>query len=160
MKTKKLILLGIGIISALSLIFAYTAQYGFGILPCNLCLYQRVPYFVVIGLSAVGFFAPRAQNIFIALCAAAFAVNAGIAFYHVGVEYKWWVSALEGCKVTFDDTQTLEQMMKTPAVPCDTPTWFDPIFGMTMAFWNIIFSIFLTFLCGLSIKMTMKRSTK
>ena len=46
---------GIFAVSATALANAYIAEYGFGLEPCILCLYQRVPYAVagVLGLAAL-----------------------------------------------------------------------------------------------------------
>ncbi len=73
---------------------AYTAQFGFGLEPCILCLYQRIPYAVagLLGLLALLLPPGRYPVWAVAGCGAAFAAGAGIAFYHVGVEQHWWMS--------------------------------------------------------------------
>ncbi|MBL4614473.1 MAG: disulfide bond formation protein B, partial [Magnetovibrio sp.] len=81
---------------ATSLAFAYAAQFGFDLEPCILCLYQRVPFAVAIILGLIGLLKPQWLVMVFTLAITAFAINCGIAVYHVGVEQHWWVSAA-GC---------------------------------------------------------------
>lgn len=126
------------LISIIALGSALTAQYVFQILPCNLCLYQRAPFVAAIFFSLIGLISKTARRPALVLCALTFAVNTLIAFYHVGVEQHWWVSVLEGCKVDFSQGSSLEDIMATPSVPCDKPAWLDPVFGQSMAFYNVL----------------------
>lgn len=128
---------------------ALIAQYAFGMEPCTLCLYQRVPYALTAALGIAGFFAswkfnrPKAAALMLFISSVLFLTGAGIAFYHAGVEQHWWVSFLEGCKVTFDTGETknlLEKIQSLSAVPCDRIPWKDPVFGLSMAAWNAIVS--------------------
>lgn len=122
---------------------AYTAQYGFGLMPCVLCLYQRIPFFVVIVLSAISFFAHgKLKTILISLCALALLTGAGIAFYHTGVE-KHWFYMDGGCAAEENTANSLEelrnQLIGKPNIPCDKPAFL--FLGLSMATWNFIFSL-------------------
>ena len=139
-------------ISMIALSAAFIAQYGFQILPCNLCLYQRYPYAIVILLALIGLAYQPARLPTLILCTLAFFGNAALALYHVGVEQHWWASMFEGCKVTFDSDATLDQIMATPSVPCDKPAWLDPIFGMSMAVYNMLVCLGMSVFCFISIK--------
>ncbi len=80
---------------------AFIAQYWGGLEPCPLCLYHRVPFFVGGALALAAMIlnpriASRARGPLLALVGLGFAVNAGIALYHVGVENHWWASAVCG----------------------------------------------------------------
>lgn len=134
-------------ISVAALAFALTGQYGFGLHPCVLCIYQRIPYGIVIGLAVIGTVltnkaGDKAGAAVIALCGLAFLANAGIAFYHVGVEEKWWASA--ACSVpdlsnlSFEELQ--RRIQEAPSVSCDAIAW--QMLGISMAGYNVI-------LCGL-----------
>lgn len=132
-------------IAAAALAAAYTAQYGFGLLPCILCLYQRIPYAVVVVIGLAGTFAPEAARRPLAwLCAATFAAGAGIAGFHVGVEQHWW-QGLETCSGAALDTSSLEalraQITGSKLPRCDQPAW--ALFGITMAGYNMAASLFL-----------------
>lgn len=127
---------------------ALTAQYGFGLQPCTLCLYQRVPYVLAILLGLAGFIAakhaqPRVSAFLVFLCALVFLAGGVIAAYHSGVEQHWWQSFLEGCHVDFgaaSGADLLKKIQSTQAARCDEIPWADPVFGFSMAVWNIFVS--------------------
>jgi disulfide bond formation protein DsbB len=123
---------------------AYIAQYIFGLLPCALCLYQRVPYFIVLALSLIALFYDSVRKIPLLpyFCASLFFINAIIAFYHMGVEQHWWVSFIKDCaapKIT-----DLDSLISAPVVRCDSPQW--SFLGFTMAQYHILWSLDLTVL--------------
>lgn len=136
------ILWGLGLISVAALSAALIAQYGFGLYPCELCLYQRIPYAVVILLAVLGLIATKKMGakygaFNIALCAIAFFINSAIAFYHVGVEESWWSS---GCSINTIANQSVDDMLaaikSAPAVSCSAKPW--TLFGLSMAAYNVI----------------------
>jgi len=140
--------LALGLLSAASLGMAFIAQYVFGLAPCNLCVIQRWPFVIIIGLSALGFFLtkhPKLSSGVMGLIGLTFLTNAAIAFYHSGVERKWWKSFLEGCSVPQlegNADQILAQIQSiTEAVRCDEIPWADPIFGLSMANYNVVFCL-------------------
>lgn len=145
---------------------ALTAQYGFGLHPCPLCLYQRMPYFAIflLGLAALlparrG--RPKTAALLVALAAPVFMAGAAIAFYHHGVEQHWWASFLEGCKVTLDtgDAQSLlSQIMAAGPARCDEIPWADPVLGLSMAAWNAVISAAMAALSLLSAILIARRA--
>jgi len=153
--------------SVLSLAAALTAQYMFGLAPCILCIYQRVPFVLTALLALAGLvLAYRAERVKVAaflvlLCGVIFWVGAGIAFYHVGVEQHWWVSHLEGCAVDFAaaNPQDLMALLDSrPAVRCDEIPWADPLFGISMAGYNAILSLIVGALCGISALLVTRKA--
>ncbi len=135
-------------LGALATVFAM--QYGWGIAPCPLCVYQRYPY-VAAGLLAlvalvVGEGAWRRR--LMAATALVFTGGAGLAVYHVGVEQHWWTSAV--CETGLGAAQTLEelraQILATPVVPCDVVSW--SLFGISLAGYNAMASLPLALLAG------------
>ncbi|PZQ44405.1 MAG: disulfide bond formation protein B [Micavibrio aeruginosavorus] len=139
------------IIATLALVAAFTSQYVYGLQPCVLCIYQRWPYglIIVLGLlgALIGAKAPKSQPIFLGLITLTFAANAGIAFYHSGVERHWWKSFLEGCTIPVIEgniTDVLAQIAATPAARCDEIPWTDPVLGLSMANYNVIACLVLT----------------
>jgi len=157
-----------GGLSALALIAAYGAEYIFNLAPCVLCLYQRVPYAVIVFLGLFGFWLVekkpalmRHAPAIMGGIAVSFLVNAGIAFYHTGVERHWWKSHLEGCAVPEmkgDITDVLAQIAATPVVRCDQIPWTDPILGLSMANYNVMFCLGLG-IVALSCALVMPRPT-
>ncbi len=124
---------------------AFIAQYWGGLEPCPLCLYQRVPFFVGGALALAAMIlnpriASRARGPLLALVGLGFAVNAGIALYHVGVENHWWASAVcGGGPPAIASAEDLRRALAQPAPKaCDTVDW--TLFGVSMAGYNIVFS--------------------
>ncbi|MCH7943878.1 MAG: disulfide bond formation protein B [Proteobacteria bacterium] len=84
---------------------AYLSQYAGGLQPCPLCLLQRLPYGVIVLLGAVAVVLigrGRRPLMLIALIGGLFALDAGIAFYHVGVEGGWF-EGLAACSSGGED---------------------------------------------------------
>lgn len=122
---------------------AYIAQYGFAMKPCILCLYQRVPYFVILALAFPALFlARKAQAILLILCAIAAFSDVGIAAYHVAVEQKLIVQETS-CAEDVAPSNSIEelraQLMGTPHVACDKPQFV--FLGISMAGWNLLYSL-------------------
>lgn len=130
-------LIFIGISSFLVLGVALTAQYGFGLHPCKLCIWQRVPYLAVGVLAGLG--AWRGWRFVLPLCALLLLGEAGLAAYHAGVE-AGWIAGAGSCTQAVDASLTLEQMRAqiagAPLVPCDQP--MARFLGLSMAAWNAL----------------------
>ena len=137
-----------------ALAFALIIQYGFDVQPCVLCLWQRVPFIVVAVLAAVALL--RQSNsqqvrLLLAACAVVFAVGAGLALFHTGVELHWWLGT-SGCKVqplsgaSVEDLRT--QLLHTVVASCDQISW--TFLGFSMANWNVPFSAALAGFSGIA----------
>lgn len=133
------LMLGIG-----SVAMALIAEHIFGLAPCILCLYQRVPYalIAIIGFVSLMFLDNRrgyqACMILLALTMLAGGI---IGAFQSGVEFGWWTFQRD-CGAGFDPTasvdQFLAQIQSAPTVRCDEPSWW--FLGLTMASWNALFS--------------------
>lgn len=132
--------------SVIALSGAYGSQIFGGLHPCVLCLYQRVPYALVIALGLIILIleargrSDLTQWILI-LAGAAFLVGGGIALFHVGVEQHWW-QGTEGCVGTSGATSVEElraQIMASPVTRCDEIPW--SLFGVSMAGYNVVASL-------------------
>ncbi len=128
---------------------AYTAELAFGLEPCILCLYQRIPYAVagVLGLLALLLPRGRYRVWAVAGCGAAFIAGAGIAFYHVGVEQHWWMSAASCGGGGGPEPRTVEELrtllLAKPPKGCDETDW--TLFGLSMATYNVAASLALAY---------------
>ncbi len=132
---------------------AFASQYWGGLQPCDLCWQQRYPYMatIVIGLAAC---IAQRQNpagpvwkILLVTAGVSFAVGAGIAGYHAGVEWQWWTGP-QSCTSTVSGNQDLDKLMQTilqtDVIRCDTPAW--TLFGLSMAGYNFLASSLLMLL--------------
>jgi disulfide bond formation protein DsbB len=136
-----LILLGA---CAVALGAALVAQFGFGLAPCHLCTLQRIPYAFAALLSLIALLDPapaRQRALLLGLCAASFATNIALAFYHVGVERHWWEASCSGGEPLATTTAGLLARLKSgpPAVACDAMPF--ALFGVSIAGMNLIASV-------------------
>lgn len=145
------------LISALALAAALTGQFVYNLHPCVLCLYQRVPFMVAVGLGIAGLGAhknARLTDIILTLLALAFLINAGIATYHTGVEMGWWRSFVEGCavpKLEGNSDEWIDKILSNPSVPCTEVQWRDPVIGLTMANYNVLLCLGLFAMCAMAL---------
>lgn len=141
-KPMRALVYGCCIVSAAMLGAALIAQYVFDLFPCELCIFQRIPY----GIIAVGgwlaimvFKTETALARVAALCGVLFLVDAGIAGYHTGVEYGVFKGP-SACSNNGKPGTTLEEMraaiMNAPLVSCDQPMAY--FLGLSMAAWNTL----------------------
>lgn len=150
-------------VCAFALAAALYSEVALGLEPCILCIYQRIPFALVILFGLVGIayrkhsFLPRAM---VGLSGLALLINSGIAFYHTGVEQKWWKSAVEGCAVpNFETTEVqsiLENIMSAPTASCADIPWQDPFIGLSMANYNVLMCLGLCIACALSVWLSRK----
>ena len=126
-----------------ALAVALTAQYGFGLEPCVLCTYQRIPYWAVAGMALVALLMPESDRGGVAMMiAVVFALGAALAFYHFGVEQKWWAAATAcaaqgGMPTSFDAFRA--QPLAPIAKPCDAVDW--TVFGLSITLYNSAMSL-------------------
>lgn len=165
-------LIGVLALSVFSLLAAYIAEYVFGLKPCILCLYQRIPFAVAIVLSLGALLIAKNMNSHkktigmagVGLSGLAYFVNGSIATYHTGVEQKWWDSHLEGCAAPIKPGMTAEELMASimaaPTVRCDEIPWADPILGLSMANMNMTLGFGVAGLCALSLVLTTRSKPK
>ncbi len=134
------------VLSAGPLAAALISQYFFGLHPCELCIYQRIPYAVIILFSLFAYLKPVNKSIVTLLVISihAFLINSAIAFYHVGVEKHWWVHG--DCSGNFDMTSVeslKKSLFETPVVHCDDIQF--ELLGVSMAGWNFLYCLVIGF---------------
>jgi disulfide bond formation protein DsbB len=134
-------------VSVGGLVAALAGQYLFGLEPCILCLYQRIPYGVaaLLALAALLVASARAKAWLVGGCGLAFAAGFVLAVYHVGIEQHWWgaVAACDGPSVaglTLEDLQA--QLAHNTLKPCDQLDW--RLFGISLAGYNAMVMAALT----------------
>lgn len=132
----------LGAVATAALIFALVMQYHFGLAPCVLCIYQRVPYALVVAVAlAVAVTRDRFAVPALFGMGTLFMIGAGIAVFHTGVEQQWW-EGTASCGVPRLDASDLEtlrqQIMNMPAARCDQIAWV--FLGLSMATWNVALS--------------------
>ena len=135
----------IGAVAAATLAGAWIFQ-GFGIVPCELCLKERIAYYGAVPLAAIIAYAASGRTKAIAASgliglALIFAVNAGLGIYHSGVEWAWWsgptdcTGAIAGAPNVAD---FLNELQHIKVVRCDEVQI--RILGLSLANWNVLIS--------------------
>jgi len=135
----------------LALGIALASEFWGGLVPCELCLAQRWPWYGAIPVSlGLVVFRPSPLERFVApFWLLVFLGSAALAFYHVGVEQHWFAGPT-ACTAGDLRGLTIEELTKrimaTPVVLCDTPQW--DFHGLTMAGLNLIASLAMAALSG------------
>ena len=132
-----------------------------GLEPCELCLYQRWPYYAVIAASALALVLGRrgVTRALLALAALAFLAGAGLAAYHVGVE-QHWIAGPTACTSSGAPAGSIEELRRRllaqPVVECDQVQW--SLLGVSLAGWNVAASLALALGCLVALRRPEGRS--
>tara|TARA_Y100000996_G_C22454119_1_gene615120 strand:+ start:56 stop:538 length:483 start_codon:yes stop_codon:yes gene_type:complete len=141
----KFILILIMLFSIFALISAYFIQYILNHEPCNLCLIERIPYFLAIFLIILTMVSKRFEKIVLCLLSLVFIFGAMVSFYHFGIEQGFFseslVCSLEKNNSNLSKIEILEQLKQT-TVSCKNVTF--RIFGLSLATINTIISLILS----------------
>lgn len=132
--------------SAALLAGAHLFEHVGGLAPCILCLDQREAHWTALGVAAAGLVAARLFRSKLGAAAAVgaaalvYAVSTGLAFYHTGVEYKFWpgpaICAAGGPVDAGSIAAALEGGARLPS--CEDAAW--RLFGVSMAGYNMLAS--------------------
>lgn len=133
--------------SALLLAGAHLFERVGGLVPCILCLDQREAHWTALGVAFAGLMVARLLNSRLGAAAAVgaaalvYAVSAGLAFYHTGVEYKFWPGPAICAPSTGDvdiGSITSALTQKSDAPSCEDVQW--RFLGVSMAGYNLLVS--------------------
>lgn len=123
---------------------AFYFEYVEGLLPCQLCQYQRLAWWLALGVSAVAMYMkrnPRLQNVTMGIAAVCVLAGAGVAGYHTGVEYGYWAgpSSCSGSALPTSLEGLSSLLTEEPPPRCDEVPW--SLFGLSMATYNALASL-------------------
>ena len=134
-------------LSIFSLISAYFIEHVLGHQPCNLCLFERIPYLFAIILTLLSFKLKHFQKIFIILLIIVFFVATLLSLYHLGIEQgliqESLVCNLQGNSTMLSKEEILKQLQQK-SVNCKDVTF--KIFGLSLTTFNVLISFLLTVL--------------
>ena len=146
-QTYQMILM-LGLMSAGLLAAAFAFEIFGGLLPCKLCIWQRWPHAFIIVIAILGLVSLRARLVFVLIFGLAL-TNAGLSFYHIGVEQQFWQGPAS-CSGALDSGlssgELLDLLLATPVIQCDEIAW--TFLGVSMAGWNMLFSLAQSGLAG------------
>ena len=124
--------------------------------PCELCLKERIPYYVGIPVAVVTAVAAlRSGSLGVAghaVLIVTFVVGAALGLYHAGVEWHFWAgpSQCSGAVTAAPKVvDFLQQLNHVAVTRCDEVSM--RVFGLSLAVWNVIISIGLIGLANLGL---------
>ncbi len=120
---------------------ALVFQYGLGLPPCELCIWQRWPHLAAAMAGAGLLLLPGAH--WVVLGSVGAATSGGIGVYHTGVERGWWpgpdtCAADTGDLGSLSAEDLLNRIMAAPVTRCEDVVW--DMLGLSMASWNALAS--------------------
>ncbi|MCD2315038.1 disulfide bond formation protein B [Sphingomonas sp. IC-11] len=124
---------------------AWGSQLIGGLVPCEMCHWQRWPHYAAVLVAAFAFIVPGRSSKVTMIVAAALlvAVSGLIGVFHAGVEYHWW-QGITACSTmaTGDGVSTdemLRRLLAAPVIRCDSAQW--TLLGVSLAGYNAILSL-------------------
>jgi disulfide bond formation protein DsbB len=141
----------IAVIGALAIATVNVFQYVFLILPCPLCLDQRMAFYFSIPLAAMLWlgaqYGASRKVLLLGFLAIMLAMlwNTGLSAYHAGVEWKWWPGPLDcsGPINKFGSARDVLNQLQShiSLVRCDEAAW--RFLGISLAGYDALLSLFL-----------------
>ena len=128
------------LVPAAALAVAFGSQYLGGLVPCEMCWWQRYAHIAALALGLLALVAGGRPLVWLA--ALAIAVSGGIGFYHAGVELDYFEGFTQCTSTVAAGGSTedfLKAIMNASMVRCDDIQW--SFLGISMAGWNAIFSL-------------------
>lgn len=130
-----------------ALCVALLVQYVGGLPPCDLCVYQRIPYVALIVLGCIGYllhYYGRPFHLLRVLAALLYACVAGLAAYHTAVEYGV-VSAPSACsQITIDPELAADafwnQVQSSTEIIVSCKDALAYFMGLSLALWNLLYA--------------------
>lgn len=124
---------------------AWGSQLIGGLVPCEMCHWQRWPHYAAVVVAALAFVVPgRSSKVtMIASAAVLIAISGLIGVFHAGVEYHWWegitaCSTMVGGEGVSTD-EMLRRILAAPVIRCDAAQW--TLLGVSLAGFNAILSL-------------------
>ena len=146
----------IAVVGVLAIAAVYFFQYVLLILPCPLCLEQRIAFYFSIPLAAMLWLGANhgaARKVmllgFLAIMLAML-WNTGLSLYHAGVEWKWWAGPLDcsGSITKFGNARDVMSQLQNriSLIRCDEAAW--RFLGISLAGFDVPLSFFLAVVAG------------
>ncbi|TPW25948.1 disulfide bond formation protein B [Pararhizobium mangrovi] len=142
--------LGLAVAMAVVIGIALGFEHIGGYMPCELCLKERIPYYVGVPVMLAAFVAALAgaptalTRGLIAIGGIAMLVGAGLSIYHAGVEWHFWPgpSSCTGTGDASSDAGNLLESLDTVTPPsCDTAA--GRFLGLSFSGWNVVATLVL-----------------
>ena len=135
-------------ISVLALVSAYFIEYILDYSACNLCLIERIPYFLVLIIILIGFFLNKFEKFILIFLGFIFLCATFLSFYHFGIEQGFFEESLV-C-IANNETNILNKNdllneLQNTKISCKNVEF--KLFGLSLATINLIISLVLSVIC-------------
>ena len=131
--------------SIFALAYAYFVEYILGYKPCNLCLIERLPYFITIIIILIGLLVNRLEKIILITLSLIFFAATILSFYHFGIEQGFFKESLVCISNSEINNLTKEDLIKElqkKVVSCKDVQF--TIFGLSLVTINTVISFILS----------------
>ncbi len=139
---KKLLFKIIFLFSILALVSVFFIEYILGHQPCNLCIFERIPYLLAIIIILFNYKFDQFEKISLLSLAIVFLTGTILSLYHLGIEQGFiqesLVCDLKSSSNLLSKEEILEQLQKKN-VSCKDVTF--KIFGLSLTTYNILISL-------------------
>ena len=139
---KKLLIKIVFLVSILALASAFFIEYILGHQPCNLCIFERIPYLLAIIIILLNFKFNQFEKFFILLLVIVFLFGAILSLYHLGIEQGFIQESLVCDLKSGSNLLSKEEILKQlqeKNVSCKDVTF--KIFGLSLTSYNILISL-------------------
>jgi disulfide bond formation protein DsbB len=142
------LLVGVG-----ALALAYIAEFGFGLRPCEMCYWQRIPYAALVVLGGLAMALPAIARPLLWLTLLALIAAVGLGAFHAGVEWKWWQGpggCSAGITAGMTPAEILAHIQQAAVVSCTDAAV--RVLGLSMAGWGAVYALLAAMVLWLGIK--------
>ena len=147
--SKNLLIKLILLISIIALISTFFIEHILGHQPCNLCILERIPYFLAIIVILLNHKFIEFEKFFILFLTIIFLFGTVLSLYHLGIEQgliqESLVCDLKSGSNLLSKEEILKQLQEK-SVSCKDVTF--KMFGLSLTSYNILISILITFSAG------------
>ena len=136
--------------SSLMLIFAYSLEHLSGLVPCEMCLWQRWPLFLVVFFSILSILVfKKYSNLFILFAGSSFLISSFLGIWHSGYEMGYLPGPTSCSNNNISLQSNFEEILNQSMVSCQDILW--SFLGISLAGWNAIISLLLATFCFISL---------
>ena len=147
--SKNLLIKCIFLVSIFALVSAFFIEYILGHQPCNLCILERIPYFLAIIVVLLNYKFIQFEKFFILLLIIIFFAGTILSIYHLGIEQGFIEESLVCDLKSGSNLLSKEEILKQlqeKSISCKDVTF--KIFGLSLTNYNILISLLITIGAG------------
>ncbi len=146
---RQLLIKIIFLVSTVALLSAFFIEYILGHQPCNLCIFERIPYLLAIIIILFNLKFNQFEKFFILLLLIVFLFGTILSLYHLGIEQGFiqesLVCDLKSGSNLLSKEEILKQLQEKD-ISCKDVTF--KIFGLSLTSYNILISLLISISSG------------